>query len=114
MRPAVAVGFPSVPSTSDAGNPRFTLLNRLKTSTRIWIERLPHTLWFLTNDASTVAVPGPIRVFLPRLPMKPACGRTNAFGSKYVVAPPSTGLFDAPGFRSGTSNRVPDARLREL
>src|SRR5262245_8420807 len=57
----------------------------------------------LMRDRSTLIRPGPVSVLRPRFPRVPAAGSANALISQYRSGPPSTGLLEKPGFKSGRS-----------
>ena len=85
------------------GEPKFERLNMLKNSARNCKLVRSVKLVFLKTDKSTSARPGPVSVFLPKLPQVPGTGKRKAFGlSQWLTFPKREDPVKA-GFTFGRS-----------
>src|SRR6266487_2104605 len=105
MRPQFGATSPAavVNAMRPDGTAKFERLMKLNASSRTCSVRADGNANALMSDRSELISPGPVRVLRPRLPRVPAAGSANALMSQYRSGPPSTGLLEKPGFRSGRS-----------
>ena len=100
--------LPRLSKTILAGVEKLGWLVKLKNSARNCKLRDSPNRVILFKEKSNVAKPGPIRVFLPRLPKNPAGGSVKTLSSKYLSGPPRMGFLSAPDTRSGLCPPPPD------
>ena len=105
MRPQFGATSPAalVNAIRPDGTAKLGLFRTLNASRRICADCRGPNAMLLTSDRSALKSPGPTSVFRPRLPRVFAAGSANALMSQYRSGPPSVGLEEEPGFRSGRS-----------
>src|SRR6185437_6621767 len=118
IRPAEPTALPFAFSALVVGRPKFARFKTLNISALNVAFTVSLKLKLFSSDKSTSASPGPMTVFLPRVPYVPASGTVNAHGSNQCLGFPTrvpagnpahpaetplVGLLLAPGFRLGRS-----------
>src|SRR5687767_14167755 len=118
MRPHVGAitGEPSAATPVKAMRPdgiaKLGLFGKLNASIFTSSVRGPPTENRFTSEASIETSPGPMSVLRPRLSRVLTVGSWKQFTSQYRSHPPSTGLGEQPGLRSGRSCREKPVVLR--